>query len=1014
MSNITFEESYKKLNKAQLEAVDAIEGPVMVVAGPGTGKTQVLTLRIGNILKKTDTSPDNILAITFTDAGVSAMRKRLSDLIGTRAYQVVITTFHSFCQSVISENPEHFPKIVGSKPSTEVDQISIIEKIIDKKTKDHSIEVLSPFGDRYFYVRDILASINELKREGIDEDLFIDLVEREEDAFEILPDKFHIKGAHTGKMKGEYQKIQKKIKKNRELSLIYKTYQEDLAKNKIYDYSDMIMEVLKSIKSDESLLLILQEKYQYFLVDEHQDTNNAQNKILELLASYHAPSPNLFIVGDDKQAIFRFQGASLENFYYFKTLYPDAKLIALTDNYRSTQNILDASGSLLSSGDISLMSQLKKDKNASLVHLYPFETTWAETFFVVSDIKRRIEEGVEPSEITILYRNNSDAKAFADVAQTLGVSYVIESDLDLFGEPDIKKILLVLKALREYEHGVSLSYVLHQDLFKFSPLDVYRVIRKADNLKNHGSEKRLGLWEIISDKKLLSDAGVTEVDKFLNFSTMFSNLVSRSHNTDLMSFIPEVLRDTGMLENILSGSNQEDRLDVINSFIDEIKLLVESNSKATLDDFFAYLDTINKHNLFIKKRRARIPTGKVRMMTVHRSKGLEFEYVYIVNCYSGHFGGRRDIEHLPLLDSIYDLSIKNKNVEGSIPDILGDGESDDRRLLYVALTRAKYWVGMTYSKTSFDGREQLPSPFILEMDKNLIEELNTDKYEDEAKSNKDILLKEVKLESSNQVDKDFVNDLFIKNGLSISALNNYLSCPWKYFYRNLVRIPQTPEKYLSYGTAVHAALQKFFNSLKEEDTGKDFLIDSFKYALSNQPIGESEYEEVLEKGKKALSGWYDTYNGTFPVNTISEFRINGVILRDNIRLTGVLDKLEFIDGDIVNVVDYKTGKPKTRNELMGETKNASGDYYRQLVFYKLLLKYWSDGKYNMQSGIIDFIEPSENGKYHKEIFEISDNEVKDLEELIIKVSDEILSLSFWDKKCEEKDCEFCHLREMIK
>lgn len=1014
MSNIIFEESYKKLNKAQKEAVDTIEGPVMVVAGPGTGKTQVLTLRIGNILKKTDVEPENILAITFTDAGVSAMRKRLSDLIGTRAYQVVISTFHSFCQSVISENPEHFPKIVGSKPSTEVDQIYLIEKIIDKKIKDHSIEILSPFGDRYYYVRDILASINELKREGVDEDLFADLVKREEDAFLILPDKFHTKGAYNGKMKGEYQKVEKKIKKNHELSLIYKTYQEDLAFNKIYDYSDMIMEVLKTLKSDESLLLMLQEKYQYFLVDEHQDTNNAQNKILELLASYHAPNPNLFIVGDDKQAIFRFQGASLENFYYFKDLYPSAKLITLTDNYRSTQNILDASGSLLSSGDISLMSQLKKDKDASLVHLYPFETTWAETFFVVSDIKRRIEEGIEPSEIAILYRNNNDAKPYQALAQALGIPHVVESDLDLFSEPDIKKILLILKALREHEHGVELSYVLHQDLFKLKPIDVYRVIRKADNLKNHGSEKRVGLWEIISDKKLLVESGVSEVDKFLNFSTMFSNLVSRSHNTDLMSFIPEVLRDTGMLEDILSSDNQEDRLDVVNSLIDEIKLLIESNPKATLDDFFAYLDTINKHNLFIKKRRSRVPAGKVRMMTVHRSKGLEFGYVYIVNCYAGHFGGRREMDRLPLLESVYDLSIKKDNIGGAIPDVLGDGDNDDRRLLYVALTRAKHYVCMTYSKTSPDGRDQLPSPFILEMDKSLIEEMDTDKFENEAKSNKSILLKESESKNANQGDKDFVYDLFTKNGLSVSALNNYLSCPWKYFYRNLVRIPQAPEKYLSYGTAVHAALQKFFNALKEEDIGKEFLVDSFKYALSNQPIGESEYEEVLEKGKKALSGWYDAYSGTFPVNTISEFRINGVILADNIRLTGVLDKLEFVDGDIVNVVDYKTGKPKTRNELMGETKNANGDYYRQLVFYKLLLKYWNDGKYNMQSGIIDFIEPSENGKYHKEVFEISDNEVKELEELITKVSEEILSLSFWDEKCEEKDCEFCHLREMVK
>jgi DNA helicase-2/ATP-dependent DNA helicase PcrA len=291
-------------------------------------------------------------------------------------------------------------------------------------------------------------------------------------------------------MKGEYQKLEKKINKNKELSIFYFAYQQKLTEKKLYDYSDMIMEVLKALKVDESLLLLLQEKYQYFLVDEHQDTNNAQNKILELLASYHAPSPNLFIVGDDKQAVFRFQGASIENFYYFRTLYEDAKLIALTNNYRSTQNILDASGSLLSTDDITLVSSLGKESDSPLVHLYPFETTPAETFFVMSDIKKHIESGVTPSEIAIIYRNNKDAFAFANLATKLNIPYVIESDLDLFAEEDVKKLLLILRALRTHEHGPDLAYVLHLDMFKLPPLDVYKVIRKADMLRSRGGENR--------------------------------------------------------------------------------------------------------------------------------------------------------------------------------------------------------------------------------------------------------------------------------------------------------------------------------------------------------------------------------------------------------------------------------------------------------------------------------------------------------------------------------------------
>ena len=466
-----FEEEYRKLNKAQKEAVDIIDGPVMVIAGPGTGKTTILTLRIANILRKTDTAPENILALTFTEAASINMRRKLSEIIGSRAYQVTINTFHSFAESIIKKYPEEFPRIIGSRPIGEVDQISIIELLIDST----NLKILRPYGDPYLYTKDISSNIAALKREGLSPEEFLKLIGKEEADFKKITDLYHEKGVYKGKMKGEYQKLQKIIEKNRELSDIYEKYQKELLKRKFYDFSDMIMEVLKAMGKSKFLLQILQEEHQYILVDEHQDTNNAQNKVIELLASYHAPNPNLFVVGDEKQAIFRFQGASLENFLYFKNLYTNAKLITLSENYRSAQGILDASHGLMP-GSPSLISNISH--KFEKIFIYPFETQESETYFVVNDIKRKISDGILPEEIAVLYRNNEDVFNISNLMKKIGVPHQIESDLDLFSDRDVKKLIAILRAINNFGDDRTIVNFLHLDLLNIEPLDVYKIIKK--------------------------------------------------------------------------------------------------------------------------------------------------------------------------------------------------------------------------------------------------------------------------------------------------------------------------------------------------------------------------------------------------------------------------------------------------------------------------------------------------------------------------------------------------------
>ncbi len=636
-----FDEAYKELNKAQKEAVDTIEGPVMVIAGPGTGKTQILTLRIANILAKTDTEPENILALTFTEAATHNMRRRLAELIGNSAYRVVINTFHGFCNDIIRRFPEDFPRIIGSKSITEVDQVAIIETVIE----EGDFVLLKPFGDKFLYVRDIVGSISELKREGVTPEDFAERIKAEQKEFAHIPDLYHDKGAHKGKMKGDYQKLERKLLKNEELARVYQLYQDALTEKKQYDFNDMILEVKKALEQNKSLLQILQEEHQYVLVDEHQDTNNAQNKIVELLMSYHS-SPNLFVVGDEKQAIFRFQGASLENFQYFKHSYPKVKLITLTENYRSTQTVLDTAERLLAS-----QSPLRKNApHTELpIRIAEFATDASERYFIAHDIQEKINPpnppaggggGVAPEDIAILYRNNKDAFPIARDLARLGIPHTIESDQELFTQSDVRTLLIILDAVANYGKEEKITALLHLPLFAIDPLDTYKTLRKAADLRKNN------LYDLLD---------TSEVKDIAELGIKLKNWVKESKKIDLLNFFEHIIRDSGLLEDMLGSGNAGERFDAVNALFDEVKQLVEIKNDATLADFFVYIETIKKHKLFLKRKAQGNAKGKVRLMTAHRSKGLEFAHVYIIRAQDGIWGGKIDRDRLPLIESVYKL-----------------------------------------------------------------------------------------------------------------------------------------------------------------------------------------------------------------------------------------------------------------------------------------------------------------------------------------------------------------------
>ena len=799
-------------------------------------------------------------------------------------------------------------------------------------------------------------------------------------------------------MKGKYQDEEKALQKNEELVQIYDEYEKSLRARRFYDFSDMIIFVIKRLENNNDLLLRLQEEYQYILADEHQDANGSQNRLLELLANFH-DQPNLFIVGDTKQAIFQFQGASLDNFNYFIRLWPSAKKIALTHNYRSSQLILDSSYSLISQ---SLENQtdgfIRLSAGLSIVDekikFYEFSQTEYEYRWLAQMINQKLSTGVTPGEIAVLYRNNKDVVSILPFLEKAGISAVVESDQDILADPEIAKLILLLRLSVYFGDEELLIKALHLDFWKLDPLDIYKLMTAAAKSRRH-------IIDVFKDKNELEKLSLDEPERLRQIIVLFKKWHTLSQNKNLIEALEIIIADANFLKYLLAQSDSLIKIEKLRAFWDEARGLMENHRHFSLVDFVNHLDLLVEHQVSISG--GLVKRDGIRLMTAHKAKGLEFEYVFIIDARDGHWGNKRGRQ-------LFKVPIRGISLIGQ------NSIEDERRLFYVALTRAKKEVFISLANIGAEGRHHLPCIFIGEIKENLIEKVDIEQIEkDLIKQNLD-LFKTTSVSSFSLEDKKFVTNLLHQRGLSVSALNNYLECPWRYFFVNLLRIPKAKNKHAMYGTAVHNCLKLFFDILSQKgQTSKEELLDLFESTLKNEPLSVNDFSESIQRGQTALSGYYDTYHSTWSSNVLTEFKVKGVEIVPGIFLTGNLDKIEFIDNSQqVKVIDYKTGQPKSRNYLEGKTKNANGNFKRQLVFYKLLLDHYDNGKYEMTNGEIDFVEPDKKtGHYRRENFTISDKETAALELEIKQVLDDIINLRFWSQYCPDPKCEYCALRKQI-
>jgi len=1017
-----FTQEYGKLNEQQRLAVDTLEGPVMVIAGPGTGKTQILAARIGKILLDTDAAPENILCLTYTDAGTIAMRRRLQQFIGADAYKVNIYTFHAFCNEVIQDNLQLFEKNTLDALS-ELESIQLFKQLIDAFPKNHPLKRYR--GDVYFEINNLKNLFSSMKREGWTP-AFIN--QKIDDYINDLPlrDEYVAKRATPHFKKGDVRtdKIEEekgKMEKLRAAVLEFDNFQNLMRKKNRYDFDDMINWVIKVFEEQPEILLNYQEKFQYILVDEFQDTSGTQNKLVQLLINYW-DEPNVFVVGDDDQSIYRFQGANVENMWEFANTYAQSLVkVVLTNNYRSTQPILDISKTLINRNEERLVKKIEglskellssKDTLSQLTHLpllREYNSVKEEMAGICNNIAALIEEGIPHGKIAVIYKENRYGEELARYLRLKNIPVYSKRNINILENPFAKKILQLLRYLNA-EHDIPyggdeiLFEVLHYDFYKIPPIEIAKLSVEANHKRysdDQSSIRRLLADKAAAPQKDLFDTGLHA--GLRSASDMVEQLIADVSNLTLQQLFESIINKAGVLPYIMQSADKILLMQLLTALFDFIKDETSRNPSLNLEGLVAIIDLMEKEGLALPMVQIAGTDKGVNLLTAHGSKGLEFEHVFFAGCNAGNWEKKRKPGggyRFP--DTMFNSQPKSKDDE------------ELRRLFYVALTRAEKHLYLSYARFKNDGKEMEPSVFIAEILEQHALPLEKVQLSAEAQMEFSTLEFNAQAPEIQQAEEDFITSLLEKFVMNVTALNAYLDCPLGFYYKNLIRIPSGKNEATEFGSAIHHALEKLFRKMqeggKETFAPKEEVIADFEWYMRRhrENFTPEAFSRRMEYGQEVLSAYYDKYIHQWNKVVAVERNLRGITV-NGVPLKGKLDKLEF-NGKDINVVDYKTGNidnamPKLKPPHDKEPNG--GDYWRQAVFYKILVDNYAQKDWKVISTEFDFIEPDKEKQYRKEKIVITPADLETVKQQISDVWEKIQARDFYTG-CGKETCHWCN------
>ncbi len=1025
-----YKEEYQKLNEKQRQAVDTIEGPVMVIAGPGTGKTQILAARIGKILLETDVLPQNILCLTYTDAGAIAMRKRLLQFIGPDAYKVNIYTFHGFCNEIIQQNLSLFEK-PALNPISDLERIQLYKTLIDNLPKDNLLKRYR--GDVYYEIRNLQHLFSAMKREGWTPEYITSCIGqylekiKDDESF-----KYKRASAKSGKKVGDYKPAYfDEIERMEKLCAAvneFNNFQDLMKQHSLYDFDDMINWVIRVFKENKNLstgqagvLANYQERFQYILVDEYQDTSGTQNEIVKLLIDFW-DSPNVFVVGDDDQSIFRFQGANIENMENFANSFEGLLKIVLTNNYRSTKPILDVSKSLIDKNEerlihkfpgltkdlISSKEELKKLTEPPL--LIEYNTVKDEMADITNKVKTLIEQGTEPGKIAIIYKENNYGEQLMKYFRLKNIPVYSKRSINILDDPFAKKIIRIMHYLAA-EHDIPyggdeiLFEMLHFDFYKIPPIEIAKLTVEV-NSKNYSGQstslRRLLYEKANTPSRDLFDTGINPALE--GFSKMMEQLIADVSNVTLQQLFEKIIADAGVLSYIMKSDEKITLLQILTALFDFIKEETARNPMLDLQGLVDIIDLMKKEKLSLPLMQFSGNSAGVNFLTAHGSKGLEFEHVFITGM-NAHLWEKKNSPNrgYKLPDTLF----------SSLPS--GNADEELRRLFYVALTRAEKNLGISYIKIKPDGKDAEHSMFIAE-----IVEANNLGIKAITLPQEELMEFEMLnfIPQAPEIEKDeadFITSLLEKYVMNVTSLNNYLDCPLAFYYKNLIRIPSGKSENLEFGSAVHFALQKLFEEMQKNEQqqfpSKEKMLGYFVWYMKRhrENFTKEAYDRRMEYGEKVLGDYYDNYINSCNKIVAVERNIKNVV--NGIPIKGKIDKMEF-NGKEVNVVDYKTGDVNseyTKKKLLApnEKQPNGGDYWRQAVFYKILVDNMDDKDWKVVSSEFDFVEPDKTKGYQKRKIFIEPADITTVKQQLTEVWNKIQARDFYTG-CGKEDCTWCN------
>lgn len=871
----------KVLNFQQKEAVEYGDGPLLIIAGAGTGKTTAITERIKYLIASGRAKPSEILALTFTDKAAREMEERV-DVVMPYGYILMwIMTFHSFGEKVLRDEAIH----IGLDPRFVLMTEAETELFLRNRLFEFDLSYFRPLGNPNKFINGMITHFSRLKDEDISYGEYLNWVKKK-------------KRKKTDSEKDEVSKWE-------ELAEAYKKYEQLKAKEGVMDFSDLISNTLSLFRKRRNILKNYQEKFKYILVDEFQDTNIAQNELVMLVAGKKA---NLTVVADDDQSIYRFRGSSVSNVMQFKKRYPKAKLISLTKNYRSSQEILDKAYKLIinnnpdrlevKEGIKKKLKAVRKIEGEEVVAIYE-DRGENEAESVVKEIIRvKKEKNYQWRDFAILVRANRHSEFFLRALARHGVPYQFLGPGQLFRQKEVKDLIAYLKVLYNVEDNASMYRVLTMVDFEINSRDLAFVI-------NFSRKKNLSLFEAVEEicgneslKKTVRINPETEekLCKILKMIYRHLKLIGKETAGQILYYF---LEDTGILKKLarVGTRSEEERALNIRKFFDKLKTYEGEHEDSGV---FAVVDWIN-----LKMELGESPLASdfdwmeenaVNILTVHSAKGLEFKVVFLVNLVNERFPTRRRGEQIPIPDEL-------------IKEILPEGDShiqEERRLFYVGMTRAMDRLYFSFSNYYGEGkRERKVSPFVMEvLGENVLQKPKT------VEKNQLSFFDFKKVEKERRRKRQSISIL------SYSQINSFINCPLSYRYRYILKLPTPVSAAASFGETIHKTMRDWYKLLAVGEKVKfEKVLGIYKKNWQDEGYSSKEYKKMMmERGRKYLEDYYKREKD-FKTKILYLEELFKVPVSEDLKVVGRVDRVDDLGKGRIEIIDYKTGKVKSQKEV---------------------------------------------------------------------------------------------------